>query len=117
MVLNVICNANLVNWITLEIWWSVAIILGIIGLCVVGYFYKPSDDGPLIMLEVFGVGICVASWPIMLFVAVVAGISAIPILLGMYAKRLKSSYDEAKKERFRHMSDAEKIMNNRKGGG
>lgn len=110
MVLNVICDANLMNWITPEIWWGVAIILGIIGLCVVGYFYNPSDEGPLIILAALCVVICAAFWPLMFFLAVVAGIAATPILLGMYAKRLKSSYDEAKKKRFKQMSDAEKIM-------
>jgi hypothetical protein len=110
MVLNVICNANLVDWITPEIWWSVAIILGIIGLCVVGYFYEPSEDGPIVMLEALGVGICVAFWPIALFAAAVVGIAAAPILLGMYAKRLKSAYDQIKKEELEAMNDAERIL-------
>lgn len=109
MVLNIICDANLMNWITPEIWWGTAIIVGIIGLCILGYFYKPSD-GPLIVLEVLLLAICAAFWPIIIIIALVIGVIALPILLGMHIKKIKSAHDQVKKERFKQMSDAEKIM-------
>jgi RsiW-degrading membrane proteinase PrsW (M82 family) len=110
MVLNIISSANLGDWITSEVWWTVAIIIGVIGLCVIGYFYKPKEDGPMVVIEAMMLGLCAAFWPIVLIAVVVIGAIALPVLLGMCVKRLKSAYEKEKKERLKMMSDAEKIM-------
>lgn len=109
MILNII-SVNLMSSITPEVWWTVAAILTVIGSCVVGYFYKPSEDGPLIMLEVLIICFCTAFWPIVLIATATIGVIALPILFGMYIKKLKIKRDEEKKEKLEMMSDAERIL-------
>ena len=101
---------NVISSITPELWWTVAVILTIIGLCVAGYFYKPSEEGPIIAMEVFIICFCTAFWPILLMAAAAIGVIALPILFGMYAKKLKIKRDKEKKEKLKMMSGAERIL-------
>ena len=100
----------MISSISAEVWWTVAIIVGIIGLCILGYFYKPKEDGPLIIMEVVIVGICAAFWPIILLIAVVIGISMLLVLLGMYIKKLKCIQEQIRREKLENMNNAEKIL-------
>lgn len=88
-------------------WTTVAIILMIIGLIVIGYFY--DDDGPLVVLE----GLCVVGaclfWPIILAGAILIGVLALPILLGMRFKKVKEKRKEKKKEKQEFLNKIDKF--------
>ena len=87
-------------------WLTVAIILMIIGLIVIGYFY--DDDGPLVVLE----GLCVVCaclfWPIILAGAILIGFLALPILL---VKRFKKVKEKRKEKKKKFMNQIDKIKN------
>jgi hypothetical protein len=91
-------------------WIVTAIIIGVIGLIICGYYYDGSDDGPLIVLEVFTVGLMASFWPIATIIIIAVGILSLPVLLGKYIKKLKSERDKAKEEKLKHMADAERIL-------
>ena len=108
MIFNII-STDLMSAIGAELWWTIAVIIAVIGLCIIGYFYK-SDDGPLIILEIFLMGVAAAFWPIVIAMAIIVGVLALPVLLGMYIKKFKSAYDQVKKEELEAMNDAERIL-------
>lgn len=89
-------------------WLTVAVILTIIGLIVIGYFYD-DDDGPLVVLE----GLCVVGaclfWPIVLAGAIFIGALALPILLGIRFKKVKEKRKKKKKEKQDFLNKIEKF--------
>ena len=89
-------------------WTTVAIILMIIGLIVIGYFYD-EDAGPLVALE----GLCVVGaclfWPIILAGAILIGVLALPILLGIRFKKVKEKRKEKKKEKQEFLNKIDKF--------
>ena len=109
MIFNII-STDLMSAIGAELWWTIAVIIAVIGLCIIGYFYKPADDGPLIIMEIFLMGLIAVFWPIIIAMAIIVGGLALPVLLGMYIKKFKSAYDQVKKEELEAMSDAERIL-------
>ena len=89
-------------------WLTVAVILIIIGLIIIGYFYD-DDDGPLILLEgVCVVGVCLF-WPIILALAILIGVLALPILLGIRFKKMKEKRKEKKKEKQEFLNKIDKL--------
>ena len=89
-------------------WTTVAIILMIIGLIIIGYFYD-DDDGPLVSLE----GLCVVGaclfWPIILAGAILIGVLTLPILLGIRFKKVKEKRKEKKKEKQEFLNKIDKF--------
>ena len=108
MIFNII-STDLMSAIGAELWWTIAVIIAVISLCIIGYFYKP-EDGPIIIAEIFLMGLAAAFWPIVIAIAIIVGGLALPVLLGMYIKKFKSAYDQVKKEELEAMSDAERIL-------
>lgn len=89
-------------------WLIVTIILMIIGLIIIGYFYD-DDDGPLVILEGLGVvGACLF-WPIILAGAILIGVLALPILLGIRFKKMKEKRKEKKKEKQEFLNKIDKF--------
>lgn len=89
-------------------WLTVAIILMVIGLIIVGYFYD-SDDGPLVALEgVVVIGMCLF-WPVVFLFIGGCCIIAVPILLGYWVKKSKEKRKKKREEEFAKLNKADAI--------
>ena len=92
-------------------WIVTAIIIGVIGLIILGYYYDDSsDDAFIAVMKVFMIGLMASFWPIATIIILGIGMLILPVLLGKYIKKLKSERDKAKEEELKHMADAERIL-------
>ena len=97
--------------ISSTMWIVTAIIIGIIGLIILGYYYDNSSEDAFIMtLKVFMIGALASFWPIVTIITLGIGILSLPVLLGIHAKKLKIKRDEERKKKLEIMSGAERIL-------
>ena len=104
--------ANAINPFGLEFmdgtWLTVAIILMVIGLIIIGYFYD-ADDGPLVLLEAVCVfGMCVF-WPVVLSLVIFCCVLALPILLGKWVRDGVKKRKKKKEEKLEFLNKVDKF--------
>ena len=91
-------------------WLAGTIFIFLLGSFIIGYFYKPDEHGPLIIAFVSLLVLLALFWPVLLLFVGSLAVIASPVLLGIYARKLKNKQDEERKRQYETLSGSEKIL-------
>ena len=95
-------------------WIIVAVIFGVIGLFLLGYFTRDGFEGEDSFIAILIV-LSSIFWPLVLSIAVIIGIVSIPILIGKHSRKINEFFKKRKQKKQKELNRIEEEFKKVKG--